>query len=894
MPFIYAFDHKHRRAPMSMKDLLGGKGANLAEMMSVLKLPVPHGFTVTTDACRAYMKSGWPKTLDKELATHVVQLEKKMGARLGDPSSPLLVSVRSGAKFSMPGMMDTVLNLGLNDRSVKGLALSTKDERFAYDSYRRFIAMYGRIVLGIEGAKFEHPFEQAKKTAGVTNDAALPAAALMALCETFKAVVKVETGKEFPQDPAKQLRGAVEAVFRSWNGARAIAYRVREKISHDLGTAVNVQAMVFGNRDNNSGTGVGFTRNAATGEDKPYGDYLVNAQGEDVVAGIRNTEDLDALKRQFPSVHKELLAIFDRLERHYHDMCDTEFTIDQGKLWMLQTRVGKRTGAAALKMAVDMTAGSGSGKQSWKITKKEALMRVNAEHLDQVLHPQFINKSKALTKGLAASPGAAVGKVYFTADDAEAAAKNGEAVILVRSETSPEDVHGMMVAKGILTSRGGLVSHAAVVARGWGTPAIVGADSVQIDGKSFKVGDVVVREGDVISLDGTTGEVMVGEMQLTAAKPTKEFETILKWADEFRKGKLAVRANADTADDALKAREYGAEGIGLCRTEHMFLAPDRLPVVRRMILASTPAEEAAALEELRVVQKEDFASLLRAMSGLPVTVRLLDPPLHEFLPRVDELEIKAATTGLDEQERKLLRAAHDWAEVNPMLGTRGVRLGVVKPGLYAMQVRALMQAADEVAAEGYEPVVEVMIPLTVTREELALARSWVEAVLVEYATRPKVKVAGRGKKVTRPKVTIGTMIETPRAALRADELAEHADFFSFGTNDLTQMTFGFSRDDVESRMMPAYLEAGLLKRNPFETIDQTGVGELVEIAAKRGRKAKRKLKLGVCGEHGGDPESIALFYRAGLDYVSCSPYRIPIARLAAAQSIIGGLKTETK
>ena len=696
------------------------------------------------------------------------------------------------------------------------------------------------------------------------------------------------------------MRGAVEAVFRSWNGARAIAYRVREKISHDLGTAVNVQAMVFGNRDNNSGTGVGFTRNAATGENKPYGDYLINAQGEDVVAGIRNTEDLDALKRQFPTVHKELLAIFDRLERHYHDMCDTEFTIDQGKLWMLQTRVGKRTGAAALKMAVDMTAGTGSGKQSWKISKKEALMRVNAEHLDQVLHPQFTNKSKAVAKGLAASPGAAVGKVYFTADEAEAAAKNGEAVILVRSETSPEDVHGMMVAKGILTSRGGLVSHAAVVARGWGTPAVVGADAVQIDGKMFRAGDVVVREGDVISLDGTTGEVMLGAMQLTAAEPTKEFQTILKWADEIRKGKLAVRANADTAEDALKAREYGAEGIGLCRTEHMFLAPDRLPVVRRMILASTPAEEAAALEELRVVQKEDFASLLRAMSGLPVTVRLLDPPLHEFLPRVDELEIKAATTGLDEQERKLLRAAHDWAEVNPMLGTRGVRLGVIKPGLYAMQVRALMQAADQVADEGYEPIVEVMIPLTVTREELALARGWVEGVLVEHSTRLKEKSAGlgkrrsRGKKITRPKVTIGTMIETPRAALCADELADHADFFSFGTNDLTQMTFGFSRDDVESRMMPAYLEAGLLKRNPFETIDQTGVGELVEIAAKRGRKAKRKLKLGVCGEHGGDPESIALFYRAGLDYVSCSPYRIPIARLAAAQSIIGGLKTETK
>ena len=900
MTFIFAFDHKHRRAPMSMKDLLGGKGANLAEMMSVLKLPVPHGFTVTTDACRAYMKGGWPKTLDKELATHVAQLEKKMGAKLGDPVSPLLVSVRSGAKFSMPGMMDTVLNLGLNDRSVQGLAQSTKDERFAYDSYRRFIAMYGRIVLGIDGAKFEHPFEAAKKSAGVANDAALSASSLKSLCETFKTVVKAETGKEFPQEPAKQLRGAVEAVFRSWNGARAIAYRVREKISHDLGTAVNVQAMVFGNRDNNSGTGVGFTRNAATGENKPYGDYLINAQGEDVVAGIRNTEDLDALKRQFPTVHKELLAIFDRLERHYHDMCDTEFTIDQGKLWMLQTRVGKRTGAAALKMAVDMTAGTGSGKQSWKISKKEALMRVNAEHLDQVLHPQFTNKSKAVAKGLAASPGAAVGKVYFTADEAEAAAKNGEAVILVRSETSPEDVHGMMVAKGILTSRGGLVSHAAVVARGWGTPAVVGADAVQIDGKMFRAGDVVVREGDVISLDGTTGEVMLGAMQLTAAEPTKEFQTILKWADEIRKGKLAVRANADTAEDALKAREYGAEGIGLCRTEHMFLAPDRLPVVRRMILASTPAEEAAALEELRVVQKEDFASLLRAMSGLPVTVRLLDPPLHEFLPRVDELEIKAATTGLDEQERKLLRAAHDWAEVNPMLGTRGVRLGVIKPGLYAMQVRALMQAADQVADEGYEPIVEVMIPLTVTREELALARGWVEGVLVEHSTRLKEKSSGpgkrgkRGKKITRPKVTIGTMIETPRAALRADELADHADFFSFGTNDLTQMTFGFSRDDVESRMMPAYLEAGLLKRNPFETIDQTGVGELVEIAAKRGRKAKRKLKLGVCGEHGGDPESIALFYRAGLDYVSCSPYRIPIARLAAAQSIIGGLKTETK
>jgi pyruvate,orthophosphate dikinase len=569
---------------------------------------------------------------------------------------------------------------------------------------------------------------------------------------------------------------------------------------------------------------------------------------------------------------------------------------------MLQTRVGKRTGAAALRMAVDMTKPSGKGKTTWKISKKEALMRVAAEHLDQVLHPQFANKSQALTKGLAASPGAAVGAVYFTADDAAAAAGRGEAVILVRSETSPEDVHGMMVAKGILTARGGLVSHAAVVARGWGTPAIVGAESVHIDGKKFSVGDTVVCEGDVISLDGTTGEVIVGAMTLAAAEPTKEFHTILKWADEVRKGKLAVRANADTDEDATKAREYGAEGIGLCRTEHMFLAPDRLPVVRRMILASTPEEEASALDELRKVQTEDFASILRAMSGLPVTVRLLDPPLHEFLPRVDELEIKKATVGLTAEETKLIEAAHSWAEVNPMLGTRGVRLGVVKPGLYAMQVRALLAAADIVASEGYSPIVEVMIPLIVNKEELALARSWVEQEILAHSKQMKstqkfdTKNSAKKsiKKSKQPKVTIGTMIETPRAALVAGELAEISDFFSFGTNDLTQMTFGFSRDDVESRMMPAYLEAGLLKRNPFETIDQVGVGELVKIAANRGRKAKRGIKLGVCGEHGGDPESIGLFYRAGLDYVSCSPYRIPIARLASAQAIIGGSKTETK
>jgi pyruvate,orthophosphate dikinase len=897
MPLIFSFDHKHRKAPMEMKDLLGGKGANLAEMTSVLKLPVPHGFTVTTDACRGYMKGGWPKTLDAELKQQVALLEKKMEAKLGDPHRPLLVSVRSGAKFSMPGMMDTVLNLGLNDVSVVGLAESTNNERFAFDSYRRFISMYGRIVLGIDGDKFEHPFVLAKSNAGVSSDAELPASALRDLCETYKSVVKQSTGREFPQDPMKQLRGAVEAVFRSWNGARAIAYRVREKINHDLGTAVNIQAMVFGNRDNNSGTGVGFTRNAATGESKPYGDFLVNAQGEDVVAGIRNTENLDALQRKFPEIHQELMSIFARLERHYKDMCDTEFTIEQGKLWMLQTRVGKRTGAAALKMAVEMTKPTGAGKAAWKISKREALMRVNADHLDQVMHPRFVNKKQAIAVGLAASPGAAVGKVYFSASDAEKAVGRGEAVILVRGETSPDDVHGMMVAQGILTTRGGLVSHAAVVARGWGTPAIVGAEAVMIDGKQFAVGSTVVREGDTISIDGSTGEVMLGSIEMAAAEPTKDFHTIVKWADEVRKGKMAVRANADNQQDAEMARQFGAEGIGLCRTEHMFLAPDRLPVVRQMILAETPEEETIALEALREVQTTDFVALLRAMSGLPVTVRLLDPPLHEFLPRVGELEGKQALGELSAQEQKLLDAAHAWSEVNPMLGTRGVRLGVLKPGLYAMQVKALLTAADIVANEGFQPIIEIMIPLVTTKEELTLARSWVEEAIVQHARLPRTTAgnkAGKVRKISRPKVTIGTMIETPRAALVANELAEVSDFFSFGTNDLTQMTFGFSRDDVESRLMPQYLAAGLLKRNPFESIDAVGVGELVRMAAKRGRKTKRSLKLGVCGEHGGDPDSIAMFYAAGLDYVSCSPYRIPIARLACAQAIIGGSSTDSK
>jgi pyruvate, orthophosphate dikinase len=872
MTFVYPFDHKYRRPPMELKDLLGGKGANLAEMTSVLGLPVPPGFTITTDACRAYMAGGWPDGLTQEVAKQVRRLEKAMAKRLGDATDPLLVSVRSGAKFSMPGMMDTVLNLGLNDASVKGLADQTNDDRFAYDSYRRFISMYGRIVLGIEGDLFERPFEAAKKAAGAKSDAEIPAGALSDLCEEYKKVVEKATRRPFPQEPADQLRGAIEAVFASWNGARAVAYRVRERIPHDLGTAVNVQTMVFGNRDDNSGTGVGFTRDPASGARGEYGDFLVNAQGEDVVAGIRNTLPLSALKEQFPKIFDELMRVFAKLEAHYRDMCDTEFTIEQGKLWMLQTRVGKRTGRAALRMAVEMTKQKG-----WKITRDEAITRVTADHLDQVLHPQLKGGNlKIIASGLAASPGAAVGAAVFDADTAERAASRGQRVILVRSETSPEDVHGMIAAQGILTARGGLVSHAAVVARGWGKPAVVGAESVRISGKSFSVGDTTVKEGDMISIDGTTGRVVLGEAELVAADVPEEFRVILGWADQVRKGKLAVRANADNGPDAANARGFGAEGIGLCRTEHMFLAEDRLPIVRRMILASTDKEETAALEELREAQKQDFVAILEAMDGLPVTVRLLDPPLHEFLPSTEELEIKKALKGLTRQEERLLAAAKAWHEFNPMLGTRGVRLGVIKPGLYAMQVRALMQAAAERVAAGGKPKVEVMIPLTVTREELGLARSWVVDAIAS-------ETRGLRKK---PDVIIGTMVETPRAAVRADEIAEEADFFSFGTNDLTQMTFGFSRDDVEGRMMTAYLEQGLLKRNPFETIDQPGVGQLVLDAVARGRTTKPELKLGVCGEHGGDPESIDFFYRAGLDYVSCSPFRVPIARLAAAQAVI--------
>jgi pyruvate,orthophosphate dikinase len=721
--------------------------------------------------------------------------------------------------------------------------------------------------------------------------------------DAYQQIVERHTGKPFPQDPDDQLRGAIEAVFSSWNAPRAIAYRNRERIAHDLGTAVNVQAMVFGNRDDASGTGVGFTRDPATGTRGEYGDFLINAQGEDVVAGIRNTEPLSALKDQFPTIHKELLSIFARLEAHYRDMCDTEFTIEQGKLWMLQTRVGKRTGSAALRIAVDMV-----GERTIKLSKSEAVGRVTGDHLDQVLHPQFSGSGyTVLTKGLAASPGAAVGRVYLTADDAQAAAERGEQVVLVRSETSPEDVHGMLAAEGILTARGGLVSHAAVVARGWGKPAVVGAEALRITEASFTVGDTVVNEGDWISIDGTNGTVVLGQVPLSQGETPAEFETILGWADEIRAGHLGVRANADNGPDATNARNHGAEGIGLCRTEHMFLGEDRLPIVRRMILASTPEEEESALEQLRVAQKADFEEILEAMDGLPVTIRLLDPPLHEFLPGTQELAVKEATVGLTPEEARLYEAAKAWHEFNPMLGTRGVRLGVIKPGLYAMQVRALMEAALARVAVGGQPIVEIMIPLTVSREELALARSWVEdavaKTLADSATgestpaKKSAKGAAKGiKGAARSSaipetlhVLIGTMIETPRAALLAAEIAEEADFFSFGTNDLTQMTFGFSRDDVEGRMMSEYLELGLLKRNPFEVVDPDGVGELVRLGVERGRSTRPGLKIGVCGEHGGDPASIATFAQAGLDYVSCSPFRVPIARLACAQAVLAGL-----
>ncbi|MBM3675940.1 MAG: pyruvate, phosphate dikinase [Actinobacteria bacterium] len=883
MKYVYAFHEGGK----DQKYLLGGKGANLAEMTK-LGLPVPPGFTISTDACKAYMNAAdtLPDGLMEEVADALVTLEENMGKRLGDDADPLLVSVRSGAPFSMPGMMDTVLNLGLNDASVKGLAKLTDNERFAYDSYRRFVQMFGKIVLDVPGDLFEDALQDLMEDRDVALDTALSAEDLHGLVGTFKAIVAREAGVSFPDDPREQLRYAIEAVFKSWNGDRAKVYRKMEKIPDDLGTAVNVQTMVFGNKGDDSGTGVAFTRNPSTGENAPYGDFLANAQGEDVVAGIRITEPLGAMGNHFPECHTQLLDVMGLLERHYRDMCDIEFTIEQGRLFILQTRVGKRTAAAALRMAVEM-------EQEDLIDQREAVLRVQPEQLDQLLHPQFDSDASydVLAKGLNASPGAAVGQVYFTADDAEAAAARGERVILVRPETSPEDLHGMIAAEGILTSRGGLVSHAAVVARGMGTPAICGADALRIDlaKKEFTVDreqivcgvasivTTTVGEGAVISINGSTGEVVVGEVPVVTPEPTGPFGIVLGWADGFRT--LKVRTNADLPHDAQKAREFGAEGIGLCRTEHMFLG-DRLPIVQAMILAETDAAEDRALAALLEVQRSDFVGILEAMDGLPVTVRLLDPPLHEFLPRHDEVlgrRVNAFIQGVGDPEAdELMQALKRWEEANPMLGTRGCRLGILKPGLYKMQVRALIEAAVIRKRAGGDPQVEIMIPLTVIDTEMELLEGWVRDEAAKV-------FEDQGTEVD---YLVGTMVETPRAAIVADEIARTAEFFSFGTNDLTQMTFGFSRDDVEGRMMPEYLERGLLKVSPFEQLDRGGVGQLVEWAKERGRSVRPDLKLGICGEHGGDPASVHFCHEVGLDYVSCSPYRVPLARLAAAHAAL--------
>jgi pyruvate,orthophosphate dikinase len=866
--YVYGFEEGSKE----QKYLLGGKGANLAEM-TILGLPVPPGFTISTEACNAYMQldNAFPEGLLGEVEAALQKLQEKMGKQLGDPVDPLLVSVRSGAPFSMPGMMDTVLNLGLNDDSVGGLARQTGNERFAYDSYRRFVQMFGKIVLDVPGDLFEDALHDLLEARKLTNETELDRDALAGLVATFKGIISSQKGMAFPDDPKEQLRHAIEAVFRSWNGRRASDYRRMEKIPDDLGTAVNVQTMVFGNKGDDSGTGVAFTRNPATGERAPYGDFLTNAQGEDVVAGIRITEPLAAMANDFPECHRQLLDVMARLETHYRDMCDIEFTVEQGSLFMLQTRIGKRTALAALRMAVEM-------HEEGLILKPEAVLRVQPDQLDQLLHPQFDPAAKftVLAKGLNASPGAAVGRVYFTADTAEAHHADGERVILVRPETSPDDLHGMIAAEGILTSRGGLVSHAAVVARGMGTPAICGAETVHIDlkARTFSVGDVVVREGEVISINGTTGEVVVGEVPVVTPEPSGPFGIVLEWADEFRT--LGVRTNADLPEDAKRAREFGAEGIGLCRTEHMFLG-DRLPIVQRMILAETEAEEDAALAELGRVQRTDYLGILEAMDGLPVTVRLLDPPLHEFLPDIEELIVAQAKGELDAKGEKLLAAARSWQEVNPMLGTRGCRLGILKPGLYRMQVRSLIEAAAERKQAGGDPRVEIMIPLIVNRAELEMLDGWVREVATEVLTAAGVDLH----------YTVGTMIETPRAALDAREIAHTAEFFSFGTNDLTQMAFGFSRDDVESRLMPVYLEAKLLRVSPFEEIDVDGVGKLMAMAVAEGRATRPDIKLGICGEHGGNPPSIQFCFEVGLDYVSCSPYRVPIARLAAAHAALG-------
>nr|WP_206327879.1 pyruvate, phosphate dikinase [Streptomyces sp. S3(2020)] len=885
--FVYDFTEGNK----DLKDLLGGKGANLAEMTN-LGLPVPPGFTITTKACKVYLDSGAePVALRDEVSAHLDALETQMSKKLGQPDNPLLVSVRSGAKFSMPGMMDTVLNIGLSDRSVKGLAEQAGDERFAWDSYRRLIQMFGKTVLGVDGELFEEALEAAKAAKKVHVDTDLEAADLKKLVTKFKRIVKTEAGRDFPQDPREQMDLAIEAVFNSWNTDRAKLYRRQERIPGDLGTAVNVCSMVFGNLGPDSGTGVAFTRDPASGHQGVYGDYLQNAQGEDVVAGIRNTVPLAELESIDKKSYDQLMQIMETLENHYKDLCDIEFTIERGQLWMLQTRVGKRTAGAAFRIATQLV-------DQGLIDEAEALQRVSGAQLAQLMFPRFDEEAKVqqVGRGIAASPGAAVGKAVFDSYTAVKWSRSGEKVILVRRETNPDDLDGMIAAEGILTSRGGKTSHAAVVARGMGKTCVCGAEELEVDTKRRRMtvpGGHVVEEGDVISIDGSSGKVYLGEVPVVPSPVVEYFEgrmhagaqdadelveavhRIMAFAD--RKRRLRVRANADNAEDALRARRFGAQGIGLCRTEHMFLG-ERREMVERLILADTEEVREAALTELLPLQKKDFVELFAAMDGLPVTVRLLDPPLHEFLPDITELSVRVALAESrqepHENELRLLQAVHRLHEQNPMLGLRGVRLGLVIPGLFTMQVRAIAEAAAERKAAKGDPRAEIMIPLVGTVQELEIVREEADQVIaeVEAATGAQLKL------------TIGTMIELPRAALTAGQIAEAAEFFSFGTNDLTQTVWGFSRDDVEASFFTAYLEKGIFGVSPFETIDKDGVGSLVKLAAEAGRKTRPDLKLGVCGEHGGDPESVHFFHEVGLDYVSCSPFRIPVARLEAGRA----------
>jgi len=906
--YVYDFSEGNR----DMKDLLGGKGANLAEMTN-MGLHVPPGFTITTEACLSYLASGgWPEGLETETEEHLQKLESAMGKRLGDPDDPLLVSVRSGAKFSMPGMMDTVLNLGLNDVSVQGLAKQTDgDWRFAWDSYRRFVQMFGKIVMNIPGDAFEDKLDEAKHAKGPNaQDTDLDADDLQALLGEFQEIYRAHTGSDFPQEPRDQLRLAIEAVFKSWNGKRAIDYRRQNKISDDLGTAVNVVAMVFGNRGMDSGTGVAFTRDPATGEKVPYGDYLPNAQGEDVVAGIRNTLRLVELEQLDKTSYDELRQTMDTLERHYRDMCDIEFTIEKGTLWILQTRVGKRTAFAEWTMAYDML-------DEGLVSEDEALLRVDSNRLEElfkrVIGEQAARQRRPIARGLNASPGAATGRVVFSADDAEERAGRGERVILVRRETTPDDYHGMIRSQGILTSAGGTNSHAAVVARGEGIPAVCGADAIRIDPatRSFIANGTKVAEGDHITIDGFNGAVYIGELELEESKlerarggdPVarqekiwKAFERLMRHADDRRT--LRVRANADTPDQARNARERGAQGIGLCRTEHMFLGEERVAAVRQMILAETRDEEVQAYRALLPLQRDDFVGIFRAMDGLPVTIRLLDPPLHEFLPDLvdlatgvavatatggHEVDLRGETISLDDA-KVLLEKVGEMHEINPMLGLRGVRLGIVKPGLYAMQVRAIIEAAVEVRKAGGNPQVEIMIPLVAAREELRQMREELEPVARKILEREGVELEH---------VEWGTMIELPRAAVTSGEIAQVADFFSFGTNDLTQTAFGFSRDDI-GKFMAMYEQRKLLPANPFVTIDRPGTGRLMRISVEEGKASNPALHLGICGEHGGDPASVAFCHEIGLDYVSCSPFRVETARLAAGQAAVGAAEQASK